>query len=806
MRTYDNDARVPTPSTSDRSDVVRWSTTSLPRDSTEKNSIGVPLSVVVRPLSANAACARITDARKPDRIARCTSCFGYVSAYCVVDHRGFACGTCASYTPWRDASRGKRYARGLASIQDLPEIRSETYEFDVAVEEISLGGGDAAETEVLEENDWRRRAVRNEANGMRMSNGRAVVAVVDLNEADEEYCELLKLALSSAMEALDGEDARFAVVTFRGEVLEAISFRDLECGDGHTERVSLTFFDSNPNPRKHGFIRSVRDVVSGIEDVLTKLTPDRKSVIEQAIETLIVSDENSVSERIFGPVLEETLSVVEQAIDEGLISSARILTFLRGGPSRGVGSCDISRLPKSVADVLIRESAAKPTLEDFEFASREAEALMFPAHDYYESVGERCLLLGVEVDVIMTCDEFADLSTLAPLAEKSGGNVSLYLNSRKIPIVGDVYRLLRHEKAINATLRVRTTADLEIANAYGALHADKAYSGLFHIASCGLNDAFCFDFDYSTSAGLEEDLNRGHPKIQVAFEYTCITRDVDEHTGAIVAVQRRRRRRIHTCRANIAKNPRDVYRHVDVNAMMCVLARQTSLMACEEGLTEARRALVDWFLEFDANAKRENTSWPELGSEIVPRLVYGLLASKVFYPIGARPDERTFARLRMMRLNADDSARLMYPDLRAFVEKNGVGGNENDDVHHIDRRSTMFARGRLHLRRESLVETNGGILFLRSADELIVIYRDAESCPPPFGGPLDREIRRIRDSQTLAMKITYVRLGLDDPAPADALLFEHAESEFTTIGAGLEGFDAFRQFCRLQMDKTGQIA
>lgn len=788
------------------SSLVRWTTKSLPRDARLKTALGVPMAIVVHPLDPRASCESLSDVASADRIARCSGCFGYVSAHCVVDHRGFACATCGTYTPWREASRGKRYVgRGLAAIQDLPEIRSEAYEFDVAVEAIS-GADDGEEEEALEETDWRRRAVRNDASGTRASNARAIVAVVDLNEVGDEYCELVKLALASALEALEGEDARFGVVTFRGDCLEAVNFGVVERGGDEHRTVRLSYFDSHANPRKHGFIRRVSDVVTGLEDVLTMLAPRGKwkewrSAVSDAIDALIVAgeenEESGSAGRIFGPVLEETLSIIEQAIDDGLISSARILTFLRGGPSRGVGSCDVGRLPKSIADVLLRECAAKPTMEDFEFASREAEALMSPAHDYYEIVGERCLLLGVEVDVVMTSDTFTDLSTLAPLAERSGGNVLLYPNDRNIPIVGDVYRLLRNEKAINATLRVRTTADLEIANAYGALHADKAYSGLYHIASCGVNDAFCFDFDYATSGGLEDELNRGHPKVQVAFEYTCITRDTDEQTGAVIAVHRRRRRRIHTCRVNIARHSREVYKYVDVGAMMCVLARQTSYVAREEGLTEARRALVDWLVDFAENAESDNTSWPELGSEIIPRLVYGLLASKVFYPIGAQPDERTVSRLQMLRLDADESVRMMYPDLYEFIEDEDRNQDEKEasEAGESSRSNpTMFSNGRLPLRRESLSQSK--LLLLRSADELVVIHADAETCPPRFGGPLEREIRRIRESRTFSPRVTHVRLGLDDPAPADALLVEHTDSEFNE--PGYDGFVGFREFCRLQ--------
>lgn len=792
-------------SASSSNPVVRWSTRALPREATLKNELQIPMGVVITPLDLTASCASIARLKSPERIARCSSCYGYINGHCRVDASGFACCMCGTYTVWQDAAKGLRYSKGLATTQKLPELTTETYEFDVAVETISSTvngekGGNEAE-EVLDENDWRRRAVRNDALELRPGNGRAIVAIVDLNDAGEDYCELVKLALGSAIEAVDGEDVRFGVFTFRGDTLEAIDFS----GDGNNDVVSLRYFDSHANPKKRGFIRRVQDVITSVKDVLSSPSSPTtasgwKEVVTSAIEAHVGAPEDSTESndsssskfgRIFGPVLDEVLNVIDQAVDEGLVSSARVISFLRGGPSRGVGSCSVDRLTQSVSDVLLQDTV-QPTAEDFEIASREADELMIPAHDHYESVGERCLLHGVEVDVVLTSDDFSDLSTLAPLAERSGGNVLTYPNKREIPIVGDVHRLLRNEKAINATLRVRTTADLEIANAYGALHPDRAYVGLYHIASCATKDAFAFDFDYSTSAGLEEELNSRHPKVQLAFEYTCIERQVVE-TGGII-VRRRRRRRIHTCRANIARSARDVYKHVDANAMMCLITRQVLATSEDEGMTEARQALVDWFIAFSAAAEATNNAFSFV-RDTIPRLVYGLLRSNVLHPIGPHPDRRVAAVSQLTRLDPDETATFVYPQLFEFFATDGVDERISDV---LQRRSSL-----LPLRREMVYEQKDSkfagprVFVVRCADEIIVVHTGGEpwsTYPTRHGSALDVEIRRIRESCTFLPRLTHVRIGLDNPEPLDSRLVEHLECE---VSFG-RGFDGFIEFCRTQ--------
>jgi hypothetical protein len=235
-----------------------------------------------------------------------------------------------------------------------------------------------------------------------------------------------------------------------------------------------------------------------------------------------------------------------------------------------------------------------------------------------------------------------------------------------------------------------------------------------------------------------------------------------------------------------------VYKHVDTNAMMCLLARQALLTADEEGSTEARRALVDWFITFSSAARKTSNAFTFV-TDVVPRLVYGLLRSKILHPMGSHPDARVAARSRLLRFDADDSATYAYPELRAF-EEHDEGAESTIDRHNGS--SSLFSNGRMPLRRQE-VEAADGILFIRGDDEVIVAYVGTEaiaSCPPAHGSALDREIRRIREESfegTFLPRVTHVRLGgADDPSVVDARLVEELENEFAP-GA----FDGFVEYC-----------
>ena len=817
--------------------IVRWTSRALPKSSDVARAIDAPLGVVVRPLlgteDADAAANAATDegfvrVKSAEHIARCHACFGYISSACVIDARGFVCATCEARTSWDAcATRGGRYRDvPFAELQRLPEVRSATYSFDIAREVISTpapapGAHDAGIDDAAPD-DWRRRAdaERRRRSSPRRSDGRAVVIIVDLNDASEEYCELMRTTIMGCVEALAGEDVRFGVFAFRGDALEVLHVDDEARGgggdaDANNSVIRLRYFDTHANAKKHGFIRRVRDAVpTSLEDVLPSALT-RRAAIEDAVENGLRSGSSGGgtssdgthgsssgfssgdTKRIFGPVLDEALGVIEDAFDEGLMSSARVLTFLRGAPNAGVGACDIASRGSSGGSGVQRVQnldVAPPTALDFELASSEAEALMIPAHDYYELVGERCALSGVEVDVVVISDTFCDVSTLAPLAERSGGRVMMYEDRADVPVVGDVFRLLTRSRGVNCTLRVRCSPGLDISRAYGALVADTAYPGLYHIASCTPDDAFAFDcgFDAAQAANANGDFrsasssNTSPPTIQVAFEYTTTTRSADG------IVMRRRCRRVHTSRAAVAKSAREAYKTLDVNVVAALIAHHALANADEFGLVESRARALDWLVAFVSKAHVfargvDRDDDVDVDFSLLPhlapttRLVYGLLRSKMLFPF-AIPDARCVARSRALRCSADDVADYAYPTLTEFAF---AGATQTTPI---------------RLRRDAL--RDDCVYILDAPQDIIVYYgssaaRDGDD--DVFDGIIEDAVRMARMRRTFQPRVWRIRGGgVDDPTPLERYLVEDLDVEYSGRGRGFDGFveDYLRARCR----------
>lgn len=82
----------------------------------------------------------------------------------------------------------------------------------------------------------------------------------------------------------------------------------------------------------------------------------------------------------------------------------------------------------------------------------------------------------------------------------------------------DLHRLLSTTHAHACLLRIRTSPEFSIANAYGKLFKDPVYSDVYHILSCDPFETVAFDFHYSKGSFDPDTVPP--PVLQIAFQYT----------------------------------------------------------------------------------------------------------------------------------------------------------------------------------------------------------------------------------------------------------------------------------------------
>jgi hypothetical protein len=202
--------------------------------------------------------------------------------------------------------------------------------------------------------------------------------------------------------------------------------------------------------------------------------------------------------------------------------SCRVLCFLAGLPDLGDGA---------LTDARHRAVAEDLASHDPEAASAAADALLLPQTDFYGDAGARAALAAIVVDVFALGggDTYSDLASVAPLPKQCGGTLYHYEqagrgNTSDAPLPRDVYRLLHGAAgaaAHHCTLRLRTSAEFDVARAYGGLIPDDVFEGLLHVMRCGPGDCFAFDFEFSNAGGFG-DKGDCPPTIQLAFEYTVL--------------------------------------------------------------------------------------------------------------------------------------------------------------------------------------------------------------------------------------------------------------------------------------------
>jgi len=126
------------------------------------------------------------------------------------------------------------------------------------------------------------------------------------------------------------------------------------------------------------------------------------------------------------------------------------------------------------------------------------------------------------------------VSTLEPLAQKSGGCLILYANrggegeswAESCTLPGDVFRQCAAPRAGHCSLRLRTSHEFSVANAYGNLSEDRTFPGLYHMGGCDPLTTVAFDFEYSGPSGFAE--TEVLPTVQLAFSYTTVSSAPEE--------------------------------------------------------------------------------------------------------------------------------------------------------------------------------------------------------------------------------------------------------------------------------------
>lgn len=641
-----------------------------------------------------------------------------------------------------NAIRPQSRFAAASSRQQLPELRAPFVEFE-------LDDGAAAEFGVAD---------------VPLEHQAVHVAVVDMS-GNSDYVAAVQVGLQALVEALP-RDARFALVTFSDKV----GLYNLNCSVPHTT-----------------YVRVDADAAVAPQPPLSDLLPlplgavplhSHEQRVSQAIAALMsASASHSGDKRAFGAALDLVLDYVlpppASAADADLLN-VRVSCFLAGGVNYGLGSAGLDRVAPAAP------AAAVAALDDAD--------LLRPLSTFFRARAERAAQSGATIDLLLLRGADArsaaathfHLPTIKFLATMSGGIVRLYENaSESANLPHDLYRALTQPRAFHGALRVRTSPDMAIANAYGELVAAPRESGLFMLSSCSADASVLFDFKFANPVGF---LQQQTVVLQAAFAFTVRSEHDD---GAVVAVHRRLR--LWTVQVDVSEAVTSIHASVDAQQVLQLLAAKVVRASLDGGLHAARLLLQDWLVVLLTfyNERRARANANDVGIDVaflqceplkpLPRWVFALSRSALLLPAVdavAREVVADNAVLLQSRLASLAPAALqtaIYPRLAVY--------------------STMqkMMAPSVHL-SQAAVHANAGSARVYVVDrfvDILVFYTplgisEGLPFPPPKGSLVRQAIDNARRTRSFVPHVTYARADKE----ADARLFAAALlEEASTAGA-----------------------
>lgn len=621
------------------------------------------------------------------------------------------------------------------------------------------------------------------------------LAMVDLC-CSEDTLELLRSALQAALEALPAA-ARFGIVTFSHKV----GLYDIS-GEAGTESsvrcVHLEVNDTGPPSAVQ------LEEALPLESLLAPVGACREA-ITNVIESLVPesafppSSGDEATElpgsRAFGSGLQAVLRYLSGAIalqqhrlstttaSEGNAqdrstsvaaeyAGARLLIFLCGPPNLGRGAV-LSDNPSDQRGDGDRPplEPAMGNLDPFSHpASTTTQLEVDPgALEFYEEAAAAAASLAVCIDLFVVSGEGCGLTALEPLVAATGGTLFLYPAADQAALPQDIYKRLGSPLARGGLLRLRTSRGLQVTSSYGHTFPDDQFDNLFHLISADANDAFTFEMDYTSSAGVLMDGSDGsQPSMQMAFQYSIIVPDPDSMDPMTRNPTRwvlKRRMRVLTHNLPLATSVRQVVDGCDADVVLTVLVHKLVEAAEAEGAVEAHSLLYDWLailtlqynrcilgLSSEASAQQVDAAFEAVESlQGLPRAVYGLLRSPLLVQrTGQHPDTSAATRILWASLQPADIRRSVYPLLSSFSSPD----------------SQAFPS---HSLSEAALSSSGAPIFLLDSYSEVMVYYTAAAIaegtvvfPPPQASLLRSAIAAARSGRRMTPTLTMLRGGIDD--------------------------------------------
>lgn len=668
--------------------MLSCSVSAFPETPATSSDAGIPIGCVVRPLAdlgrrsdsydddeedKESSADSATSVLIADEIGRCDACGAYINPYCSLLNRTWRCALCGGHNPL-----GSRYASNLhGRAEALHELSDYAIELDFT-DGASRGEWNGGENDATR--DPLAAAIES------VTPPPVFVAVVDVS-ASEDFLETVRAALHAALAALP-EDALFGLVAFA----DTIGAYVLATAQPHVRHI--------PIPATGGEALALAEA-GGLARMLVPVGACATQ-IERAIEMVGRSNDiagSMSSVRCCGSSRCCGLGAVVHALVDAFsaspaLAAPRLLLFLGSRPNLAAGA-----LPQPASPVHKQQEASGTGAEALGADDQQLEddyVALLSARSYFEALAHDAACLGATVFLYALSAEPLGLSALQGLVTRTGGILNHYTDVDDCSLPEDVFKQLSCQFASQGMLRLRTSPELTVTHAYGAIAKDETIEQLYHLAGCHDETAVAFSLGFASTTGFSDE-NEAFPTIQIAYSYTTLVPSThcasfDDETevrmdalvdGCRTPVRWRRvrRLRVQTTQLPIARNLRQVFEGVNDRVLMTLLMHKVVVAIETEGYQEGRLLLQDWLVRFLAKYQHHYAAHPSsvLQPEqmcpsiaALPRWVYGLLRGPLLSsntPLSAHKltaDLRTWMYTLYRSLPVVDLCTAIHPLLSAW--------------------------------------------------------------------------------------------------------------------------------------------
>lgn len=661
------------------------------------------------------------------QLPRCYQCAAYISCRAPINARTWVCPLC-NYQNSCPMEYARIIVEGNESKDRVPELSRPLYDIPVT-------DGQSTQSPPV-----------------------AYVFILD-TAGDMTYLDAARVAIRNALAAVDGQ-------TLVGLVLydhtNRISYLDTR-GTPVLQSIALdsdTFSVAEIFPPDQWLQPSGPALTNSILNVLANLTPSSGMASSQP-------DVMASTNRPFGPAIRSVIDMLEVT---GLLAS-RVVAIAAGEPNFGIGALSSKGHGTNNEGEQNGNQMRKSDLEK--------NILPSPSISFYAEQGIRASQLGIMFDLYFVTRMPIDVATLAPLAQISGGRLTLY-EAGDDSLSQDVWQHLNDPAVVRGLLRIRTSSEFTVTDVYGCgVYRDHEVPDVYRLGCHGYSSTLAADFAYTNIT--TRSIFRSQPVrpmcIQVAFRGLFI------EPGSLPQWVLR----VETQTYGTSASPNTLRREVDANAMTTLVFHRALSAADEQSITAARMLLFDWLCNLLATTA---TLAPDDDEQIVidaslskhqsiqriPRLIFGLIRSTLFRQEAVAPDARAILRCLWEDLSPELLAAAAYPMLTSYSDFRSEGESN------------------LALTTQSIKQCGDPIYMLDAFSDVIIYYAAPSSSrkelpfpPPESSAIMKARAARIRD-RPVTPKLVVCREGTTKDRWFKGFLIEDA-----IPGAEAQSFSAFME-------------